>query len=96
MPSTVSTKLTEDQIEFLRRFGRTREMEAGQVLVRAGDPSCDFVIVLEGEVEVIDDFAGEARTVGIVGAGGFVGELNMLTGQALYLSAWQLATDRSN
>ena len=87
MRSTVSTTLTEDQIEFLRRYGQTRKTEAGQVLIRAGDTSNDFVVILEGEVEVIDDFAGEAQTIGLLEAGSFVGELNMLTGQALYLSA---------
>jgi hypothetical protein len=34
MSSTVSTTLTEDQIEFLRRYGQTRETKAGQVLFR--------------------------------------------------------------
>jgi thioredoxin reductase (NADPH) len=38
-------------------------------------------------VEVVDDFAGEARTMGVFSAGRFLGELNMLSGQAVYLSA---------
>src|ERR687897_1130445 len=84
--STRSPKLREDQIEVLRRYGETRKTEVGQVLFRAGDTSNDFIVVLEGEVEVIDDFAGEARTIGVMRAGRFPGELNMLTGQAMYLS----------
>ena len=35
---------------------------------------------------MIDDFAGEARTMGLLEAGSFVGELNLLIAQALYLS----------
>jgi CRP-like cAMP-binding protein len=35
---------------------------------------------------VVDDFAGEARIIVTQRAGGFVGELNMLTGQARYIS----------
>jgi thioredoxin reductase (NADPH) len=85
--STRAPALKEDQIEILRRYGQTRRMEEGQVLFRAGDASCDFIVVLEGEVEVVDDFAGEARTMGVMRAGRFVGDLNMLTGQAVYLSA---------
>jgi thioredoxin reductase (NADPH) len=85
--STRAPKLREDQIEILRRYGQTRKTEAGQVLFRAGDASCDFVVVLEGEVEVVDDFAGEARTMGVMRAGRFLGDLNMLTGQAISLSA---------
>jgi thioredoxin reductase (NADPH) len=36
---------------------------------------------------VVDDFAGGARTIGVFLAGRFLGELNMLTGQAMYLTA---------
>src|SRR3954452_23021314 len=85
--STRAPMLGEDQLEILRRYGQMRETEVGQVLFRAGDTSNDFIVVLEGEVEMVDDFAGEARTIGVFRAGRFLGELNMLTGQALYLSA---------
>jgi thioredoxin reductase (NADPH) len=85
--STRAPTLREDQIEILRRYGQTRKTKVGQVLFRAGDPSNDFVVVLEGEVEMVDDFAGEARTIAVFLAGRFLGELNMLTGQGLYLSA---------
>ena len=85
--STRAPTLREDQIEILRRYGQSRKTEVGQVLFRAGDPSNDFIVVLEGEVEMVDDFAGEARTIAVFLAGRFLGELNMLTGQGLYLSA---------
>jgi thioredoxin reductase (NADPH) len=84
--STASPTLREDQIEVLMRYGETRKTVAGQVLFRAGDASLDFIVVLEGALEVVDDFAGEARIIVIQRAGGFVGELNMLTGQARYVS----------
>ncbi len=85
--STRAPTLREDQIEILRRYGQTRKTEAGQVLFRAGDASGGFIVVLEGDVEVVDDLAGEARTIGVMRAGRFVGDLNMLTGQPMYLSA---------
>jgi thioredoxin reductase (NADPH) len=85
--STRAPTLREDQIEILERYGQTRKTEVGDVLFRAGDTSNDFIIVLEGEVEVVDDFAGDARTIGVFLAGRFLGELNMLTGQAMYLTA---------
>ena len=85
--STRAPTLREDQIEILRRYGQTRETEVGDILFRAGDTTNDFVVILEGEVEVVDDFAGEARTIGVFLAGRFLGELNMLTGQAMYLTA---------
>src|SRR4028119_1570605 len=85
--STRAPALREDQAEILGRYGKTRMTEAGQVLFRAGDTQNDFVVVLEGEVEMIDDFAGEARTMGVMRPGRFVGDLNMLTGQPIYRSA---------
>jgi thioredoxin reductase (NADPH) len=84
--STANPTLREDQIEVLMRYGEMRKTEAGQVLSRAGDASLDFIVVLEGALEVVDDFAGEARIIVIQRAGGFVGELNLLTGQARYVS----------
>src|ERR671910_718259 len=85
--STRAPKLRKDQIEVLSHYGETRITEVGEVLFRAGDTSNDFIVVLEGEVEVIDDFAGEAWTMGILRAGRFVGALTMLTGQAVTASA---------
>jgi thioredoxin reductase (NADPH) len=83
--STATPTLKEDQIEVLMHYGETRKTHAGQVLSRAGD-DYDFIVVLEGALEVVDDFAGEARTIVIQRAGGFVGDLNLLTGQAQYVS----------
>jgi thioredoxin reductase (NADPH) len=62
--STLFPALREDQIETLSRYGQTRETTAGQVLFRAGDTQNDFFVVLGGEVEVVDDFGGEVRTMG--------------------------------
>ena len=85
--STRAPTLREDQIEILSRYGQKRKTQVGDVLFRAGDTSNDFIVILRGEVQVVDDFAGEARTIGTFLAGRFLGELNMLTGQAMYLTA---------
>jgi thioredoxin reductase (NADPH) len=85
--STRAPKLREDQIEVLSHYGETRRAEAGEVLIRAGDRSSPFIVVLEGAVEVTEEFADETRTVGVLRAGRFVGELTMLTGQAVGPSA---------
>jgi thioredoxin reductase (NADPH) len=85
--STRAPTLREDQLAILRRYGQTRKTEVGDILFRPGDTSNDFIVILEGVVEVIDDFAGEARTIGTFLEGRFLGELNMLTGQGMYLTA---------
>src|SRR4051794_18934107 len=79
--------LREDQIEVLRGYGQTMQTEAGQVLFRAGDTTNDFLVVLQGEVQAIDDFAGEVRTLGFFGPGTFLGDVHMLTGQGVPLTA---------
>ncbi len=79
--------LRDDQIEVLKRYGQIRESEAGEVIFRAGSTTSDFFVVLRGEVEVVDDFAGEIRTLGVFGPGTFLGDLHLLTGQGVPLSA---------
>jgi thioredoxin reductase (NADPH) len=85
--SSAFPTLADDQIEFLRRYGEVRKIEPGQVLFREGDRSYDFIVILEGEAEIVENFGGEARTIAVHGAGRFLGEMNMLTGQSVYLSA---------
>ncbi len=85
--STRAPMLRTDQIEILKRYGHTRKTEVGDVLFRAGDTRNDFIVILEGAAKVGDDFAGEElRTIGVFHEGRFLGELNMLTGQAMYLT----------
>ncbi|MGF1473123.1 MAG: FAD-dependent oxidoreductase [Rubrobacteraceae bacterium] len=79
--------LSEEQIAFLKRYGEVRETLPGQILFQEGDTHYDFIVILEGDAEIVENFGGEARTIAAHGAGRFLGELNMLTGQAVYLSA---------
>jgi thioredoxin reductase (NADPH) len=84
--STRAPRLRTDQIEILKRYGKVRKTQIGDILFRAGDTENDFVVVLAGEVKVGDDFPGEWRTIGTFQEDRFLGELNMLTGQAMYLT----------
>jgi thioredoxin reductase (NADPH) len=64
-------------------------MAAGDVLFRAGDRDHDFVYIESGEVEILREATPDApaEVVAHHVAGRFVGELNLLTGQAAYLTA---------
>ena len=63
--------------------GTVRAVERGEILYRAGDEDPDFFAILDGDVEILlGDTVVTAR-----GAGGFLGELNMVTGQRPYLTA---------
>lgn len=79
--------LTKGQIAVLGRRGAIREVAEGEVLFREGDSSYDFFVLISGETEVVEAFRGEERVIAVHGAGKFLGEMNMLTGQSVYLTA---------
>jgi thioredoxin reductase (NADPH) len=80
-------RLTEGQIAALAAQGRRRPTTAGEVLFREGDREYDFFVILEGMVAIVEDFGGHERVIGLHGKGRFLGELNLLTGQASFLTA---------
>ena len=76
-----------DDLAVLREFGAERDVAAGEILFRAGDDAYDMYVVLEGSVEIIrPERDGDVVIVEHSG-GGFLGELNLLTGQRVYLTA---------
>jgi uncharacterized protein YhbP (UPF0306 family) len=55
---------------------RTVHHSAGDVIARAGGPADKFMVIVEGEVEVIPEAEGEAPVV--IGPGRFFGEMAIL------------------
>ena len=81
-------RLSEAQIQALSRIGERRPMQAGDVLYRQGDATCDFFVILEGLVAVVEELGGaDERVIGVHGPGRFLGELGLLTGQAVFVDA---------
>src|ERR1700691_5444809 len=68
-------------------YGTPQETRPGDVLFKPGDVDVDLIVVARGSVAVIRTETADvpAETVAKVRAGGFVGELNLLTGQNVYL-----------
>jgi CRP-like cAMP-binding protein len=60
------------------RLQRT-DAEAGSTIARQGGPADKFVIVLDGEVEVVRETDGQSETVATLGPGDFFGEVSILT-----------------
>jgi thioredoxin reductase (NADPH) len=80
--------LTDGQKSRLRGYGRARTVKVGDVVFEAGDPTSDLVLLDEGAVELVlpaDNRAPE-KLVLVLGAGSFVGEMGLLTGQRAYLT----------
>lgn len=79
-------RLDDDQRERLRKLGRVRTVEPGEVLFSAGDADSNFFVVESGAVAIVQGLGHENRVIAIHGPHRFLGELGMLTGQRLYLS----------
>jgi thioredoxin reductase (NADPH) len=80
-------ELTDDQISVLRRHGQVQQTHDGQVLFHQGELTCDFYVVLEGEVELVEPTLVTPRVIGVRKPREIVGELNLLTEEVTYLSA---------
>ena len=85
--------LDPSAVREIAAFGSEIDVEAGQVLYRAGGEPPNFFVVIDGEVEIVREGADEV-VIAAHGPGRFVGELNLLTGQRPYLSARVSRTGR--
>ncbi len=83
-----SPRLNPELFARLLSYGTPQETSPGDLLFQPGDENVDLIVVAGGSVDVIRaETAGvPAETVTEVDAHGFVGELNLLTGQNVYLS----------
>jgi thioredoxin reductase (NADPH) len=79
--------LADSELAILAALGTRRPVAAGEYLYREGDITYDFHVILSGVVEVVVHSDGEERSINRQGAGRFLGELNLLTGERVYLSA---------
>ena len=79
-----SPTLSASQLASLAALGEERTADVGDVLYRVGDRDYPFMAILEGEVAILDAAGNEIVRHG---ASGFLGELNLLTGQTVFVSA---------
>jgi thioredoxin reductase (NADPH) len=82
--SDLSPVLSASQLATLRLHGEERSAAVGDVLYRIGDRSYPLIAIIEGEVAVLDTAGQEIVRHG---ASGFLGEMNLLTGQTVYVTA---------
>jgi thioredoxin reductase (NADPH) len=84
-----SPLLTAEQLAAVARRGTRHVTAAGEVLYRAGDRGYDFIVIETGEVDVLRPAMPDAPETLIAtwGAGRFLGELNLLTGQTAIATA---------
>ena len=75
-------RLSQKQIEALRRWGQLRSLAAGDVLFKEGDRGFSFFVVLEGAVEIVEQSRGTPHQVTVHEPGEFTGDVDMLSGRS--------------
>jgi thioredoxin reductase (NADPH) len=76
--------LSASQLATLAELGDERTAGVGDVLFRVGDRRYPFIAIIEGEVAILDAGGNEIVRHG---ASGFLGEMNLLSGQTVFLTA---------
>jgi thioredoxin reductase (NADPH) len=80
----ITAVLSSSQLATLAERGEERTADVGDVLFRVGDTRYPLIAIREGEVAILDAAGNEIVRHG---ASGFLGEINLLSGQTVYLSA---------
>jgi thioredoxin reductase (NADPH) len=82
-------RLDPAQILRLRSYGVEQAIAVGDTVFQAGDRSGDLILIDEGAIDIVRPATLDAPEESIVrhGAGRFLGEMNMLTDQTVYLTA---------
>jgi len=84
VPGPATRSLSASQLATLAGLGEERKATVGETLFEVGDETYPFVAILEGEVAITD---GAGREIVRHGASGFLGEMNLLSGQTVFLTA---------
>jgi thioredoxin reductase (NADPH) len=79
--------LDDAELALLETLGSRRSMTVGEYLYQEGDTTYDFYAIRSGAVDIVVRADGEEQIIVHHSPGSFLGELNLLTGQRVYLSA---------
>jgi thioredoxin reductase (NADPH) len=84
MAALATRVLSPSQLELLALHGEERSAAVGDKLYEIGDATYPFIAILEGEVAVLD---GAGHEIVRHGVSGFLGEINLLSGQTVFVTA---------
>jgi len=87
--------LGEAQLAALARYGTESDVDPGDVLFADGDAGYDLIVVLAGRIAIVEFHDTPNETVVIdYGPREFLGEIGLLTGQRVFLTARATAAGR--
>jgi thioredoxin reductase (NADPH) len=84
MATPPTPSLSASQMAALAALGEERRADVGDVLYEVGDRAYPFIAIREGEVVILDAAGNEIVRHG---ASSFLGELNLLSGQTVFVTA---------
>src|SRR5438876_835463 len=84
MAAPAIPSLSASQLATLAAAGEERRAGVGDVLFTVGDATYPFIAIREGEVAILDAAGNEIVRHGV---SSFLGELNLLSGQTVFLTA---------
>jgi thioredoxin reductase (NADPH) len=79
--------LDEADMALVTQLGVRRRVTEGEYLFREGDDAYDFFVVVSAEVDIVVAVDGRESVIVHHGPGRFLGELNMLSGLRVFVSA---------
>jgi thioredoxin reductase (NADPH) len=79
--------LDEADMALVAQLGVRRQVREGEYLYREGDVAYDFFVLVSAEVDIVVAVDGGETVIVRHGPGRFLGELNMLSGLRVFVSA---------
>jgi thioredoxin reductase (NADPH) len=80
-------RLTEEHIKALEAVGERRATARGDVLLREGERSTEFFVLVSGQAIVVSDYFGpDPKVIRVHGPGRFLGELSLVIGQIEFVT----------
>jgi thioredoxin reductase (NADPH) len=79
-------RLTHDELEIVRTFADEVAFEDGDIVFHAGDPEIDFHVVESGALEIVNTADGDSHVI-THEPGGFAGDIDVLTGRPVIVTA---------
>ncbi len=85
-PQGAYPRLSDAQLQALAPHGERRRIRQDEILYAEGLPCTEFFAILAGKVATVAGFGTDDQVIGVHGAGRFLGELNVLTGQVGFVT----------
>ena len=78
--NTPRTPLDEAHVDAIRKIGTERRFTQGETVFSPGQPMDEFLLIEEGEIELVDAITGDRKGRFSLGPGQYAGEISFLNG----------------